>query len=136
MTTAFKLTPPEARAALVKALRSGDYEQTNGTLRARFFENGVTRNRHCCLGVACDVFQKIEGKGKWDQAAFEIGGVRSTAFLPEPVQEWLGFIESDAELQSDIISDDGHSLIGLNDGARKNFEQIADVIENDGVKLS
>lgn len=39
----------EQKAKWLAALRSGDYEQGTGCLRV-----GMT-NRHCCLGVACEV---------------------------------------------------------------------------------
>ena len=39
------------------ALRSGDYKQTISTLRYE--------DKFCCLGVACDVYIKNAGMGKW-----------------------------------------------------------------------
>lgn len=40
----------EPRKLWVEALRSGEYEQTNGALRYE--------DKFCCLGVACDLYRK------------------------------------------------------------------------------
>ena len=42
----------------VKALRSGQYQQTHGQLR--------TEEGYCCLGVLCDVMDPTQWKGKKD----------------------------------------------------------------------
>ena len=48
-------TKPQVRAnrlRVLDALRSGEYEQTDGTLKARRRDETVG---YCCLGVMCDV---------------------------------------------------------------------------------
>lgn len=46
---------PERKAALVKALRSGDFEQGYGSLHRVSVEDSNDTGRFCCLGVAYKV---------------------------------------------------------------------------------
>lgn len=101
----------ENTTKLVKALRSGEYEQAHGVLRLR--------DAFCCLGVACD----ISGVGEWDVSDHYVTeSARGYALLPSEVIDWLGW-NSDSGLYR------GSSLSRDNDmGAT--FNQIADNIEH------
>jgi hypothetical protein len=114
----FKHTPEQARALWYAALESGEYKQTRGSLRYN--------DRFCCLGVACDVYNKAEGLGGWrDQAPgerviFEDGkGRRSRGVLPFAVQRWLGFY-SDAAPRVGL-----RDATTLNDSLNWSFKRIA-----------
>ncbi|KGM36163.1 hypothetical protein [Inquilinus limosus] len=115
----FKHTPEQARSALVTALRSGDYKQAEGQLRRG--------DRFCCLGVACDLFAKLEETGHWDPEDEEIfrtaDGGWGDALLPDTVRRWLNFRTVNGELFSDETS-----LAGMNDRGAS-FADLAKVIE-------
>lgn len=104
---------------LVRALRSGKYEQTMGVLRT-----GAPREyKYCCLGVACVV------AGKRFKADHECQG--ETGILPERVQDYFGFISAKGRvIDGNIVIGGGHyeDLISANDGGRS-FPQIADAIK-------
>lgn len=124
----FKLTPAEARAALVEDLRSGNHRQGQGVLR-----NAC--NEFCCLGRACDLFLKIEGRGRWSQTnysddyVFNDGdGDTSAAILPAKVKEWLGFSTGSGCMGMTM------GLTTCNDNG-EDFPTIACRIENDEVLL-
>lgn len=87
----------EARAKLVKALRSGEYTQAKGVLCAVDKETNKPIG-HCCLGVAEELYQPWEGKvSTWgcDLRAFNVA-VYSRPFLqgynrgPDGVQKVEG----------------------------------------------
>ena len=123
----------------VKALRSGEYEQGLGSLK---FDN-----KYCCLGVACDLFLKSEGRASWEEhehaSWFRIldnqrgDGVddSSDVFLPTEVKEWLGLSNHEGKFtwRETIEKEDYHgndSLIDLNDND-SSFEDIATIIEQE-----
>jgi hypothetical protein len=127
--------------ALVDALRSGEFPQTTGKLRD---ETG-----YCCLGVACEVYRRDLNKGEWDGAAFNIGEIKHTdqysdnvaeGVLSKMVQEYFGFKSTHPLIKysgKPIVEFRGRSKIGLaelNDIARLNFNQIADIIEENFLK--
>lgn len=100
---------------LVKALRSGKYNQTQGALR---LSDGF-----CCLGVACDVYRK---RGRWRA----MDGLHRKMFLgaqndlPLEAMRWFGF-----EQTNPVICEDRTTLASEND-AGKSFNEIADLIED------
>lgn len=119
---------------LVDALRSGEYEQAQSQLR-RMYAN---HDAYCCLGVACDIFAKETGEGKWgDFGAHDEDGelfiaqkdsypFTSESSMPEPVRKWFGFRTNSGGI--DGYETFGQTLINLNDGG-KSFAEIADFIE-------
>ena len=118
------LTPEQARKKLVEALRSGEYTQKDRALRVR--------EGYCCLGVACDVYRKIEEPGEhWHpvkaRGVWEFMGEAGS--LPYKVMTWLGFATSGGNLEGKY-----GSLVDMNDSG-KSFEYIADAIEAGEVKL-
>lgn len=120
----------EVLRAWVAALRSGEYQQTNGTLRRD--------NAFCCLGVLCDIAPNMEWS---EEGARYIGEhvapdkkVTSPVLLPYGVSyETFGWGLRDPVLE--IVCQEGQkycSLAELNDQGFT-FEQIADLIEYEWV---
>jgi len=117
----------EHRKQWVDALRSGEYEQVTGHMRAG--------DKFCCLGVACD----ISGLGEWKllnaydvstkAQAYHIDGIYNGVGLPAPVIDWLGVTHykvryAGKELTLTMANDVGFS-----------FNEIADIIENGKILL-
>ena len=150
ITETTTLTPEQARAEWVEALRSGKYQQTKeqlrlteevvelrkDTLRAQGFREEmlaeIGRNLTpglCCLGVACEVAKEY---GVIDDYTYSDGGpVRE-------VWEFFGLRDESGTLDGEWLNDQVRqekiqvstgSLIALNDGEDYTFDQIADVIE-------
>lgn len=109
--------------AWVKALRSGEYQQAQATLREG--------DAYCCLGVACELYRQTVGKGEWGEKT-----KKGTAFLgtlghlTPPVQDWLGLSDGYGSYGSDRT----HSLTERND-AGATFSEIAEIIESEPVGL-
>ena len=111
------------RRQWIKELRSGNYKQGNRRLR--------DENRHCCLGVLCDIVKKradvsLITKSVAEQALSEDG------VLPGEVCELLG-TDSNPVLHAISTRDHKHvheSLTSLNDDGLT-FPQIADMIERE-----
>lgn len=96
----------------VKALRSGKYKQGIGALRLA--------DKFCCLGVACDVFDKT----RW------VGGniyLSRVGQLPQAVSQWLGIESSDPLLGN-------HRATQWNDDRGVSFKKIASLIERQFLK--
>lgn len=104
----------------VAALRSGEYEQGEGSLR--------TGNKYCCLGVACDLFAK-KGDGKWSYRDLSYFYKEVSTVLPGAIAK---VIFGDAAWSTGPACEiDGryfNSLANANDDS-KSFEQIADFLE-------
>jgi hypothetical protein len=113
----------------IEALRSGDYKQNyNCALNL----DGT----YCCLGVACEVYQKEVGDldintipADPHSAGKEIIVIvydGNSNFLPEKVIKWLGLRTSNGS-----YDDNKRSLTVDNDRKRKTFLEIADIIESE-----
>ena len=107
----------EVKAAWLEALRSGQYTQGEGALRAG--------DRYCCLGVLCDVYRKDVGVGEWKAHEKEINtsfiaGQESFFFPPIVVGEWA-FGQDEKRLYD--------TLAVMNDKHEQDFESIAEYIE-------
>jgi hypothetical protein len=121
----------------VEALRSGDYAQARGHLRS---ENG-----YCCLGVACDTYRRVTGKGRWDRidgglagSAYytfdpESGDPREAGTLPDVVRDWLGLDQGNGT----FVDREGNlgTLTSENDEAKLSLAQIADIVESHPQRL-
>jgi hypothetical protein len=129
MATAAQL---EARNLLADALESGEYQQGRSQLTK--IENGV--EKHCCLGVACNVLEKLQ-PGTFTREVTEYspsevrycyGDSKASLYAPKPVQDWLG-IDHVGSLTNSIVIGDlrGVSLADLNDSGVK-FTDIAKVL--------
>ena len=116
------------RQDLVKALRSGDYDQTTGKLR--------DEDAYCCLGVACD----LSGLGEWAGNDYVVTALmRSWCNLPAEVADYYGFVTRDGDFEMEREREmeremEYPSLVTLND-AGENFESIAQLIEEEPVGL-
>jgi len=114
---------PEAKEILLKALRSGDYPQTQGYLQV-VKETEARPVGFCCLGVLSEEAEKcgvpnVRSRLSDDRISviYFGDGDSSTSFLIDSVQEW-------AQLPEFVSS----ALMGINDNGGT-FEEIADLIE-------
>lgn len=96
----------------INALRSGEYEQGQGSL----YEDG----KFCCLGVLTDLYIRETNQEWEEQCDNSFSFEDSPCFLPPSVQEWAGLNNSPQV--------GGRSLPGLNDEGAS-FEELADLIE-------
>ena len=111
---------------LVKALESGDYEQTNGTLHRKMFG----RDFYCCLGVACRVAQNngADVTVEYDEDEFRFRFDGEPAVLPESVRDWYGFPNENPHI---LVWDEDYEELGTytatkaNDSVGLSFEEIA-----------
>lgn len=113
----------------VEALRSEKYkQQTKSYLRVG--------NKFCCLGVACDLYQKEVGDLKelasGSDDRYYYNGMAS--YLPEIVQNWLGISTWSGSYNDDSGLRFRLDLASQNDSG-KTFEEIADIIEAEPVGL-
>lgn len=124
---------PAVKAAWVEALRSGEYQQTNGKLRD---DKGF-----CCLGVLCDLAVK-EGIGTWDtepRISYEITFISSSdpshwsgTMLTDEVVRWAGLVDQDPIVP--VPAGNGNRMVTLswlNDDTGATFAEIADAIEKE-----
>lgn len=122
----------EHRRLWVAALRSGEFLQ--GEDRLKFIDED-DQQRHCCLGVGCDV--AIKHGLTLTERLIETDddeGLTVTMFddedmsLNTAVRSWLGLTTS----IGDFMNSDGRPscLTTLNDGS-VSFARIADVIESE-----
>lgn len=102
-------TLEQVYALWIKALRSGDYEQTDGQLKNEY------SNSFCCLGVLCDLAAK-DGGEKWTNWG-TYGENHDTDFLPTHMRRYIKMCISEQR-----------RLVEMNDGGRS-FENIASEIE-------
>lgn len=122
----------DAKREYLLDLRSGKYLQANERLRKD--------DSYCCLGVLCETYRRVTGQGEWVNSIsgheFDDGfGHSEVGTPPRGVLEWAG-IESDVVSLPKVIEIDEvdevteyDSLVSLNDEAGYDFNQIADVIE-------
>lgn len=104
----------------LEALRSGEYKQTNGTLhRLKHFDS--IPERHCCLGVLCDLAVKdglpVEVKARIEYVEYD----DESCTLPSRVIKWAGLTYNDLFIGNKRLSE-------YNDEGAS-FDQIADLIE-------
>lgn len=119
---------PDVKAKWLEALRSGEYEQTTGTLHRVVPTNGnewspTKPAGWCCYGVLCDVAVKegLKVIRKTDEDTEYFDGVID--YLPTSVVEWAGLPSNDPAVQ-------GRSLADRNDHG-VTFPEIADLIEEE-----
>lgn len=123
------MTPKEARALWVKALRSGKYKQGQTRLRVK---KGIN-DYYCCLGVACDLYMKhVSHRDMWvfpqgfDNTEISVArAFGEGATLPGRVKDWLGIQFEDADTKIKA----GQNLVWYNDAKHASFDEIADIIE-------
>jgi len=102
---------PEVKKAWVEALRSGEYEQTDGGL--------CYDGKYCCLGVLCEIDERVTPiRYSTKDVAYEIGdGPFELGVLPREFRDLIGITPQ----QESIV-------IKMNDGGT-GFPEIADYIE-------
>lgn len=106
----------------ITALESGEYKQGRFKLHLN--------DQWCCLGVACDIYQKF-GPGDLQVDLDQIDGVHydgHNGMLPLKVSTWLGLALDNGAFHSLVKG--YYSLAGLNDSATATFKDIAEVIRN------
>ncbi len=101
-----------------KALRSGEYKKGKKYLRMK--------DKYCCLGVLCDLYNKEHPKNQVDLDGEEqSGGKLYGGALPHQVTYW-----------AKMASNNGYfgctDLVELNDSRtqKRGFQYIADTIEH------
>ena len=112
----------------IKALRSGKYKQGQHLL----VSNDSDDKKYCCLGVLCQLYATEKKKGiskiKLGVATSSSGDrLPAKQFLPNIVREWAGLDVSDPIVDYDDNST--NRLTHLNDGYELDFNQLADIIE-------
>lgn len=138
---------PEIKAKWVSALRSGEYQQGKMLLRP-------TENTYCCLGVLCDIATKSLDNTYWGKSSEHGNGalfcpnewdsddglISEDGELPHTVREWAGLDSENPKVTMNeknikenykniIYNDSRVTLAELNDTHRYNFNEIADIIE-------
>lgn len=101
----------------VAALRSGEYRQGRGCL--------MSAEGYCCLGVACDVYEKETGRS----LPRNIGGFFTRAVLEgdfRVVRDWLELNSYDG-----THSGRGRSSLADANDTGATFLEIADIIESE-----
>ena len=128
------------RQKWVDALRSGEYTQAKSYLTKLDMDGGIAG--HCCLGVACQLYAQEHPEfpvlPQQDERFIEYGTDGRTGHLPTEVQAWLGLNDDAGLLAEELVTGLGivaGSLTALNDTASYTFEQIAEVIEQDRLRL-
>jgi len=103
-------------------LRSGQYDQTDGTLME---EDSGGNAKFCCLGVLCNIHAEETGEGWWEGDTYYPGpyAISGNAILPRAVADWAGVYSSPT-----IDGQDEKTLTRINDSG-KTFKEIADLIE-------
>lgn len=128
MTDEYSKLKPEFKKSWLEALRSGNFNQGNGFLHSK--------DDFCCLGVLCEV-NRVPSKIKDDSEYFfpEYSRIYTYAFPYSEMEHspdfyWLRELFENSEeityLDLGRITD---KLIDMNDGGGKNFNEIADWIE-------
>jgi hypothetical protein len=117
---------PEIKQRWVEALRSGQYRQGTGALRAH--------GHYCCLGVLCDLAIQDEVLPGWEH--FNSEGCDTTDplawqgdFLPERVRDWAGLSNVNPRVEDPEEEGEDVGLSIVNDERQCSFSRIANIIE-------
>ncbi len=108
---------------LVKALRSGKFEQTSQYLSRS--------GQYCCLGVACEL-SGIKSRKSGLDASIRVYGKTSTRNLPPTVMEKFGFFNNMGKRRDDgsvVIEDREYMGLAHANDRGVSFAKIADYIE-------
>lgn len=108
---------PEIRKQWTAALRSDEFRQATGALRVD--------DRHCCLGVLCELHRRANPDYEWKEPVPGLGYVydKYISALPESVMLWAGL-----RSQNPRVTHPLRTLAQMNDDGFT-FAEIADVIE-------
>ena len=116
----------------ISALRSGEYGQAIGVLHS------TQDDTYCCLGVLCEVAIKNGVYLDVDHGSQSTRYNNHTAALPYDVMKWSGLGSDSGELEHYLHSKVAYEgerevftcLAQLNDEGSFDFNQIADIIDN------
>lgn len=116
------------KPAWLKALRSGQYKRTAGTL----CREGEPHDSFCCLGVAADLLV-LAGQGEWQdngELVYKgVNGSRCDATLSPSAPKWLSkVLDADYMGAGHLEESMEDRLVKMNDTGRS-FNQIANFIE-------
>lgn len=120
------------RQAWITALESGEFTQGRGKLRMSK-NDGEPRGiiKHCCLGVGCEVFRRETGRGVWEGNGFTAadpkgsdGTYTGLGLMPREVMDYFGLSNREQD-----------RLVHANDTQRLNFNQIANLIDENTLEL-
>jgi len=111
---------PEIKSKWIAALRSGEYKQAEGMLRA-------SEDTMCCLGVLCEIYRQDNNGPDWQQECY----LGRSSYPANEVLEWA---ELDSSHPNPAVNFDGKKtyLGNLNDGSgvpKQDFGSIANIIE-------
>jgi hypothetical protein len=113
-------TQAQRNIKLAEMLESGTIKQGHNFLRSE--------DKMCCLGVACEVFQRATKKGKWMMRStgsiwrFSVGTSSPYDVPPEAVVKYFGWPDADPNI---IVAKEDSTAIDQNDGRHQTFKQIA-----------
>lgn len=88
----------------------------------------------CCLGVACEVYRRVTGKGEWVRNTedgvwlFQEGNSNVQGVLHDNVAKWYGFTSSNPTLEPIKLSWMENTAVHAseyNDVVDKTFSEIA-----------
>lgn len=103
----------------VRALRGGRYKKTCNMLKTPTDEG---KERHCFLGVLCDLHSKETGT-EWDEDGRYLGEGGS---LPEAVRKWAGLNDHDPKIYEEHGSD--RCGVECNDEMNFSFKKMASLL--------
>lgn len=102
----------------LKALESGEYQQTTGVLKAEL-QNG--QHAYCCLGVACEVANKTKAR-KVNVS------VDNDQVLPSNMTSLLGISENGSFVVSIVFEGREFSCLAEMNDYGVDFKEIAQII--------
>ena len=119
----------------MSALSSGEFSQGRGQLCWKTTRDDLV-DKYCCLGIGCEVFQKVEGIGVWSgndvKTIFIIDADTPSssrfAIMPQEVYEWFGLHVWEKEVTKITKKSPQGILHNCNDLLEMNFSEIAEVI--------
>lgn len=116
--------------AWLRALRSGDFKQTAGTLAEINKETGEIVGL-CCMGVLCELAVKAKVISSPRVGTTDLYYDGENAILPDSVREWVGLKDPTGSFGKGV---DQNNLTNSNDSG-KSFKQIARIIEQKAKEL-
>lgn len=127
------MTLTQAQQQFLNNLRSENYRQGQEALRQRGEDRSTTL--HCCLGVLCDTYRQLTGRGSWQMGLscddFILEGNHYDSYPPPEVAEFFNLTKVDPVLREEVDGDDTilHRASELNDNYGLSFAEIADLFE-------
>jgi len=126
---------PEVKAKWIEALRSGEYQQAQNSLKADIYSNyeydpEVIGQGYCCLGVLCDLYRKEVKADFWNDYTDE---ERETDQVPNEVVEWADINNDNLATPEKQAIDEyniSQQFLATKNDAGLTFKEISDAIEN------